>query len=366
MPGRTWGLQVRRTPDGPLVPYLQGRGVGGGASINGGLLELPTTADEARLGWPGLRARAEQSAASLGSTVEPGVFDRAVMAAAPLMAVSPALLARRDGRRAIPGTSEAVRAGAVVDRVLVDGRRAAGVRLAGGDELEADLVVIAAGALATPILLAHSGIEVEGLGEGLRDHAAVTLSLGLRPEARLPSPDTRPTGLTLRAGDAQLVPLGLTGPGEHGLDTAAVLGIHLGGHGRGQVRLGEITFDALSDERDRAALRALVRVLARLARAPAITALAESATLGSDGTPLDQANGTDDELDAWLVGHLAEVYHPAGTCSAGVVTDRLGRVIGYEGLVVVDASVLPELPRVAPQLTVMAVADVLADQAAAR
>lgn len=379
-PERTWSaLRVRRTPGGPEVPYAQGRGVGGSSAINGGLVEVPSAADEARLRWPGLRAMAQRRAA--GETVDErhrGPLDRAVAAAACALdgtaEVRPARLARQAGRRLRPGGGLTIRTGALVDRVIVDGRRAAGVRLAGGEEIDAEVVVLAAGALATPGILVRSGLDTPGVGEGLRDHAAVTLSLALHPEARLASVDATPTALTVRAGEHQLVPLGLTGPDQHGLATGAVLGVHLGGRGRGRVRVAshdpavapEITFDVMGDERDRGALRAIVRTLARLARAPAVAALTERATLGSDGSPLEQADATDDELDVWIAGHLAEVYHPAGTCAAGSVTDRHGCLVGYDALVVVDASILPELPRVAPQLTVRALAALLVERNAAR
>jgi len=90
-------------------------------------------------------------------------------------------------------------------------------------------------------------------------------------------------------------------------------------------------------------------------------------TLGGDA-PLDLADAADAELDAWLPGHLAEVFHPAGTCRAGdpgdepSVVDRAGRVIGYDRLWMMDASVLPELPACAPALTVMALASLLTER----
>jgi choline dehydrogenase-like flavoprotein len=43
------------------------------------------------------------------------------------------------------------------------------------------------------------------------------------------------------------------------------------------------------------------------------------------------------------------------------VVDGVGRVIGVEGLRVIDASILPGLPRANTHLTVLAVAERLAD-----
>lgn len=52
--------------------------------------------------------------------------------------------------------------------------------------------------------------------------------------------------------------------------------------------------------------------------------------------------------------------HLSGSARIGEVVDDQGRVLGVEGVRVVDASVLPELPRCGPYYTVLAVAEVLA------
>jgi choline dehydrogenase len=53
--------------------------------------------------------------------------------------------------------------------------------------------------------------------------------------------------------------------------------------------------------------------------------------------------------DAELVEHIREktqtLYHPVGTCSIGTVVDPALRVRGVDGLRVVDASVMPVVPR---------------------
>ena len=73
-----------------------------------------------------------------------------------------------------------LQAGAMVDRVLLDGTRATGVRYVDGSgravEVEADRVVLSAGVYSTPPILQRSGI---GPAEDLR-------RLGIRPVADLP------------------------------------------------------------------------------------------------------------------------------------------------------------------------------------
>ncbi len=78
-----------------------------------------------------------------------------------------------------------IRAGSQVDRVRLDGNRANGVVLVGGEEIDAGLVVLAAGAYFTPGILNRSGIGKEsdllalgievrqslpGVGDNLLDH----------------------------------------------------------------------------------------------------------------------------------------------------------------------------------------------------
>jgi choline dehydrogenase len=55
------------------------------------------------------------------------------------------------------------------------------------------------------------------------------------------------------------------------------------------------------------------------------------------------------------------IYHPVGTCAMGAVVDEQLRVQGVEGLRVVDASVMPMVPRGNTNAPVIAVAERAAD-----
>ena len=81
---------------------------------------------------------------------------------------------------------------------------------------------------------------------------------------------------------------------------------------------------------------------------------------------------TDDELREFVRHDLATLYHPVGTCAMGgdsrlaasrltSVVDPELRVRGVEGLRVVDASVIPALPRGNTNAPVIAIAERAAD-----
>ena len=85
----------------------------------------------------------------------------------------------------------AVRGDVLVDRVLLEGRRAAGVRRATGEAIEARDVIVSGGAIHSPAILLRSGIgAADGLpvGANLKDHAETPgFELGLARKARMTS-----------------------------------------------------------------------------------------------------------------------------------------------------------------------------------
>jgi choline dehydrogenase-like flavoprotein len=60
-------------------------------------------------------------------------------------------------------------------------------------------------------------------------------------------------------------------------------------------------------------------------------------------------------------------YHPVGTCRMGhpedtnAVVDGSGRVHGLANLVVADASIMPTIPRANTNVSVLALAEAIAD-----
>jgi choline dehydrogenase len=73
------------------------------------------------------------------------------------------------------------------------------------------------------------------------------------------------------------------------------------------------------------------------------------------------ADDSDDALREHIALTTYEVYHPVGTCAIGSVVDAELRVEGIEALRVVDASVMPTVPRGNTNAPTIAVAERAAD-----
>jgi choline dehydrogenase len=77
------------------------------------------------------------------------------------------------------------------------------------------------------------------------------------------------------------------------------------------------------------------------------------------------ASDSDDDVLAHVRQHVMTIYHPVGTCRMGdddgAVVDRELRVRGVEGLRVVDASVMPDVPRGNTNAPTIALAERAAD-----
>ena len=54
--------------------------------------------------------------------------------------------------------------------------------------------------------------------------------------------------------------------------------------------------------------------------------------------------GADVSAQEHVLAEARGFFHPVGTCAIGSVVDPSGRVFGYEGLFVADASIMPTIP----------------------
>ncbi|MEU9826058.1 GMC family oxidoreductase [Micromonospora chersina] len=73
------------------------------------------------------------------------------------------------------------------------------------------------------------------------------------------------------------------------------------------------------------------------------------------------ASDSTEDLREYVRQYAHSIFHPAGTCAMGAVVDADLRVLGVDGLRVVDASVMPTLIRGNPNAPVIAIAEKAAD-----
>jgi choline dehydrogenase len=249
-----------------------------------------------------------------------------------------------------------VRGDTVVAAVLIDDHRAVGVRLADGDVLRADEVIVCAGTYQSPELLRRSGVDPPGLGANLADHPAVNIDFGYHGPVRddavyqlvatmhsaQADPSTEPPDLQIMVG----------GPNAGRPDEdssfffAAAL---LKPRSRGTVR-DHIDLNYFDDPDD---LTRLAQAVHRVEDAVGGTAVQDL----SGGERLTPRFTDDAELRSWIRATVWTYHHPVGTCALGTVVDSDCRVQGCEGLSVVDASVMPDIPSANTNLPTIMIAE---------
>jgi choline dehydrogenase len=279
-----------------------------------------------------------------------------------------------------------------VYRVLFDGKRAVGVEYMRHGRLEQVRaereVILAAGAYQSPQLLMLSGVgPSEALtplgmetfhelpvGQNLQDHVMLnfvcltdkgSLISSLTPDAfalfetegRGPlSSNGGEGGAFIRTRDGLAAPdvqfhigclllheefLGVPFDDAYTFGPAVVKPTS-----RGQVTLRSplpharprILHNYLTTEEDRASMLAGVRLNFEIAGAAALEEWRR------DDFLVPKSDSEADIMD-FVERRAHTLYHPVGTCAMGSVVDDELRVIGLEGLRVVDASVMPTIPR---------------------
>ncbi len=292
--------------------------------------------------------------------------------------------------------------GALVDRVLLDRGRATGVvaRTATGEKrFDGGEVILCAGAIHTPAILLRSGIgpadelralgiapavDLPPVGRGLTEHPSVFVDLELRPEARAASIDHRHSSCIVRyasghagsgGNDMNLIPNTLRGYDAASLARGCLYVAVYESHSHGAVTLRSsdpaahpvVELRMLTDPRDRARLHDGARRLLEVVASDPFRRIASRVRVDADGrAPSDLAG--DGALGHWLLETCTDHQHPAGTCRMGdpgddrTVVDPDCRVLGVDGLRVVDASVMPESPRANIHLTCVAIGEHAAER----
>jgi choline dehydrogenase len=315
-----------------------------------------------------------------------------------------------------------VQTDALVTGIEIEAGRATGVRYLrrGAEEVataEAE-VIVAAGAIGSPQLLMLSGIgpashlrehgiavlaDSAGVGSNLSDHPIVT-AMWAAPRSRslwekagpanlarwqmthtgpmttniaeaggfsrtdpaLPAPDIQWHALPVPYGDG-----GLADPASRALSVLITL-VSVGSRGKIRLRSPDprhkpsIDPSYLSDLSDLEPLVAAVGMAREFAAAkPLGRQLRAEVAPGADVR-------SDASVREWIRGNLSTIYHPVGTCAMGgdsrlavskltSVVDTELRVRGIEALRVVDASVMPTVPRGNTNAPTIAIAERAAD-----
>lgn len=313
--------------------------------------------------------------------------------------VSPYPLNVVDGRRINTGTAYltdevrrrpnlTIRGGAEVDALVLDGTRAAGVRLVGGETIAAGQVVLSAGAFGSPAILMRSGIGPAAhltdlgipvvldapVGNHLKEHPFYYNVYALRPEARSMAPVAGAI-LWTRSSEAGPGELDLHISGTHIFDAsqsptggAIVLACAVTlPRSTGSVRLASrdpramplIRYNFFEDPSDLRRMVEAVRLSRRIGRtAPFSEVVATEMAPGwevQDDRALEQA----------IIASVDGYAHPTSTVRMGVagdataVVDENGKVHGLDGLHVVDASIMPDIPSVATNVTTIMLAEAI-------
>ena len=280
-----------------------------------------------------------------------------------------------------------LRADSEVHSVVLEEGRAVGVRLGSGEVVRARQVVLCAGSYSSPAILLRSGIgpgghlrdlgvtvvrDRPGVGTGLVEHPAYRTVFAARPDV-YPEADWR-TMLSFRSSpDEPDVDLHIqarsVGPvksgGAHPTGFAMVMMVGLlQPRSRGSVRLrsadlsepARIDLAFYQEAEDARRVADGVRMVRRLAEAPALRDL-----LTEEIHPGPEIR--DDQLEE-VVRAFPSIYnHPVGSCRMGAATDPDAvvdtrcRLHGVEGLLVVDASVMPVSPRATMHLPTLMLAE---------
>ncbi len=258
-------------------------------------------------------------------------------------------------------------------------------------------VFLCAGAIHSPAILLRSGIgaaedlkrvgiapavHAPGVGQNLGEQPFIFLTLQLRPEARAASPHARQSNCLVRYSS------GVVGGGRNDMQIGCVQPVGVDqdavvrgwitvsavqAFSRGRVLLTtpdperdpEVDFRLLTDERDLVRMRDGVRRLCDLARHKAIAAIAIQVHIDEAGHSLDDIRD-ERQVDEWLQTRCTDYVHAVGTCRMGPIDDPRSvvdsdcRVIGVEGLRVVDASIMPEVPRANTHMTTVMIAEHIA------
>jgi choline dehydrogenase len=283
----------------------------------------------------------------------------------------------------------AIRGDAEAHSVVFEGKRAVGVKLVEGEVLSAREVILAAGTFDSPALLMRSGIGPSQhlsqlgiatiadlpVGNRLQDQPFFYNVYALKREANAMKPasgaivwtrsqNAEPGDLDLHISATHLIdPKASPTGGAIVLACAVTLPKSIG-----RLRLSSrdphaaphIHYNFFDDPNDLDRLLEAVRLSRKIGRTAPFSDLIDHEI--APGNTMDDSEA----LRANIVANVAAYLHPTSTIPMGAdsdptgVVDAWGKVRGVEALRVVDASIVPDIPSVATNVTTIMLAERIA------
>lgn len=332
---------VSLTRDGASTPYVQARVMGGGSAINGMLLtgEVPSYV-------AGL--------VSVPKSNEIGEVGQALLRAGGRVATTWWNNGRWNPGRAVHHLVEEGRVRLLhddVENVVLSGNTISCVETTTG-AVDADVVVLCAGAIVTPQILLRSGLGHHNafIGQGLQDHPTITFALSRR--SRIDSvfdSGVVKEGSTSTGGKYVIVGYERASQFEPELGLVSVM--LMTPQSRGWIQMHDhgvdISLNFLDDPADRVAMREAVRSLIDLVSDDVFRSQWSDVYVDDEGTRLEVLCGLGDtDLDRWIFRNIRSVSHASSSCSRAI--DASGALAGVQGLFIADASVLSQVPSTTP------------------
>ena len=285
-----------------------------------------------------------------------------------------------------------IRGDELVDRIVFEGKRATGVRLANGEVIGAGDVILSAGTYGSAAILLRSGVgpanELRELGlvvaadlpvgRFLKDHPFYYNSYAAKPERIGRQSPVIGAKLWTHSGSA-----------ENGDEDLHITATHLFPHERSPSGVGfvlavaltrprsvgrlwidsldpavqpRIDLAFLADPKDRERLLEGIGMARRIGRTAPLSDFIET-----ELAPGPEALG-DEAILKSVKATLDTYHHPTSTCRMGLhddpnaVVDLNARVRGVDGLSVIDASNFPDAISVATNVTTIAIAEHLSSR----
>ncbi len=290
----------------------------------------------------------------------------------------------------------------LANRIVIEGSHVAGVELQGNGAREVVYgrrITLSAGAIGSPAILLRSGVgpqpdlaalgitsllDLPGVGANLIDHPLASVALVPKPgvcEKTQPVVQigARYTALgSTEPNDMQLLMISqadlteiLAAMALIGAPMVFAVGVTVQRpRSRGRVSLispdaaaqPRIELNYLDDAKDMRRMVDGLRLAWRVAQQPGIIRHAERIAILTD-----EMIASDEFVRGYLQMAVGTLYHPVGTARMGpqddsnAVVDQYGRVRGFDNLRVVDASIMPNIPRANTNLTCIMLGERVAD-----